>query len=84
MLQFWVIAMTGMTVQINYPQFQGCDTDHAGYTPKDDDYINAEEISVNAEPVEPAGKLTTTWGTIKGWPCRIQRKRTLPLSYLSM
>ena len=40
--------------------------DNPAYTPTDDDYRNAEEIRLKPEPVEPAGKLTISWGAIKG------------------
>ncbi len=41
-------------------------TNNSGFTPTDDDYINAEEIVVNApKSVKPGDKLTTTWGTMK-------------------
>jgi hypothetical protein len=40
--------------------------DNAAYTPTDEDYRNAEEVRLKPEPVEPAGKLTVTWGAIKG------------------
>ncbi len=40
-------------------------SDTPAYTPTDDDYANAEEIRLRPESVEPASKLTTTWGSIK-------------------
>ncbi len=43
--------------------FVWCDT--PGYTPTDDDYVNAEEIRLKPEPVEPGEKLTMTWGGVK-------------------
>jgi len=39
--------------------------DSAGYTPTDDDYINAKEMKAGQKSVNPASKLATTWGTIK-------------------
>jgi len=41
-------------------------TDNPDYTPADIDYIEAEEIGIEQESVKPTGKLTTTWGEIKG------------------
>jgi len=40
--------------------------DNPAYTPIDEDYMNAKEIRLKPELVEPAGKLTRTWGAIKG------------------
>lgn len=41
-----------------------CDTE--AYNPTDEDYRNAEEIRIKPEWVAPVGKLTTTWGSIRG------------------
>jgi hypothetical protein len=43
-------------------------TDNAAYVPKDDDYMNADEIRLKPEAAEPAGKLAATWGALKDEP----------------
>ncbi len=40
--------------------------DNPSYIPTDDDYMNADEIGTKPESVDPGGKLTATWGFIKG------------------